>query len=440
MIDTCVKFLSEFNYQDFKIETSDNLLFSVIPEINEPQTVEPGLNFFILRTGGGNWEDVPNKKYNFSSNTAGQKQVRSAENNGKFVYLEQGKFYAIGDIGSITVDEEAEKEIFYHFDVFNYQEISPVESKTIKLKINLQINQGGITKISKEQFDYIIENAQSDIIKYWQIAPKKQATAWDLCIKKGIIPIYFNDYIKNPPEDILEYSKEQLIEFCQKNNPNATKNQISANAGTIWNFIHTVQIGDYILANKGMKIALGWGVITSKPKIARDESEITIYHDVEWKDTTLNQNLSTEQGKNFFTTMFQMTKEHFNSIVNPPFSGNLVATSNKKSKQFTKQIILYGPPGTGKTYNSILRAHEVIFGVFDPTITYPKLQEKLRTSSKQDVDITQISSWLNAIMMAFHEIKKEKIQVNEIRNSKIIQEYSLITNNHTIRNTIWYTL
>lgn len=67
MIDTCVKFLSEFNYQDFKIETSDNLLFSVIPEINEPQTVEPGLNFFILRTGGGNWEDVPKKNIIFQA-------------------------------------------------------------------------------------------------------------------------------------------------------------------------------------------------------------------------------------------------------------------------------------------------------------------------------------------------------------------------------------
>jgi 5-methylcytosine-specific restriction protein B len=281
MIDTCVKFLSEFNYQDFKIETSDNLLFSVIPEKNEPQKIEPEINYFILRTGGGNWKDVPNKKYNFSSNTAGQKQVRSSENNGKFVYLEQGKFYAIGEIGSVTVDEESEKEIFYHFDVFNYQEISPVESKALKLKINLQINQGGITKISKEQFD---------------------------------------------------------------------------------------------------------------------------------------------------------------NIINPPSSSNLITTVNKKPKQFIKQIILYGPPGTGKTYNSIIKAHEIIFGISDSSITFSKLQAKLLSTSKRDVDITQISSWLNAIMLAFHEIQSEKIQVNEIKNSKIIQEYSLITNNHTMRNTIWYTL
>lgn len=43
-------------------------------------------------------------------------------------------------------------------------------------------------------------------------------------------------------------------------------------------------------------------------------------------------------------------------------------------------------------------------------------------------------------MLAFHEIKKDKIQVNEIKDSKIIHEYSSMRNNHSIRNTIWYTL
>ena len=128
------------------------------------------------------------------------------------------------------------------------------------------------------------------------------------------------------------------------------------------------------------------------------------------------------------------------SQIAPDALGITSIPKSQKSRQHVKQIILYGPPGTGKTYSSIIRAHEIIFGTINPNTTYQTLQEKLSTQSKQDVDPTQITSWLKAIMLAFYEIKKEKVQVNEIRNSKIIEEYSLLTNNHTVRNTIWYTL
>lgn len=104
-----------------------------------------------------------------------------------------------------------------------------------------------------------------------------------------------------------------------------------------------------------------------------------------------------------------------------------------------KQIILYGPPGTGKTYSSVIRAHEIIFGKNDPNITYRSLQDKLKTQQKNEIDIYQLS-WLRAIMLAFHEVQKDNVIVDDIKNSKIIQEYSSITNNHTVRNTIWYTL
>ncbi len=101
-----------------------------------------------------------------------------------------------------------------------------------------------------------------------------------------------------------------------------------------------------------------------------------------------------------------------------------------------KQIILYGPPGTGKTYTSIIRAHEIIFGENNPNITYRTLQNKLKIQPKSEIDISQ-TNWIKAIILSFNEIPKEKVQVNEIKNSKIISRFSLITNNHNIRSTIW---
>jgi len=189
-------------------------------------------------------------------------------------------------------------------------------------------------------------------VNYWQIAPKAQASAWDLCIEKGIIPIYFNEYLQNLTEDILTYNLDQLTTFCKKNNPSATKGQVASNVELIWNFIHDVRIGDYVLANKGKSLALGWGIVKSEAKIFKTGEDITFYRDVDWKNTTLNRDLiQNGLGKNFFRTIYQMTKDHFESIINMTSTPeNPLFTKIQKVLDYKKQVILYGPPGTGKTW------------------------------------------------------------------------------------------
>ncbi len=418
---------------------------------------------------------------------------------------------------------------------------------------------------------------------YWQIAPREQAKDWDLCVKEGIIPIYFNEYFKNAPDEVLTYNKEQLKTYFRSNYTESTVASIEL----ISAFINGIQIGDYILANKGRSTALGWGIVTSEPKFYPGDSDITIYREVDWKNVNLNKTLTNEQGKNFFKTIYQMTKEHFDSIVNPEptsYWGLLSGIVNEVEKQeywsyfkeknvigigctdyiefiekygqnvlqfdtkekyeqafreiypkkvsrfiwdliyevnigdiiivskgrqaiiaegivksiarvdlnshcriirdvewktmtpnipltgsfkgkfsnyifkltpeeyhqimgqiipekntFKKQVILYGPPGTGKTYTSVIKAHEIIFGENDSKITYRTLQDKLRSQQKNEIDVSQLS-WLQAIVLAFDEISKEKVQVDEIKKSRIIQEFSSYKNNRSIGNTIWFVL
>lgn len=106
---------------------------------------------------------------------------------------------------------------------------------------------------------------------------------------------------------------------------------------------------------------------------------------------------------------------------------------------FKKQVILYGPPGTGKTYGSVIRAHEIIFGYQDPNITFSLLLKKLKEQSKKEIDFSQLS-WLEAIVLAFHEIGKNIAQVGEIKNTETIKKFSAYKNSHAISNTIWYIL
>lgn len=421
-------------------------------------------------------------------------------------------------------------------------------------------------------------------LNYWQIAPGAGAKDWDYCKEKGIIPIYFEDYLQDLSPEILSLNKDQLREFCSKYQPKPTVNSLQM----IWMFLHEVNEGDYVLVNKGRKKALGWGIIKSPPKIFNGEQPFTFYRDVNWQDTELNRDLDHEQGKNFFITIQPISKELFDSIVNPhdisywalvligngetkeywnffkdegvfgigydeyvqfieKYASKLLEFDSRaefekafrevypnKSPQFIwqliyemnigdvviastayrgrqsiiahgviksdaqvdlqspcrifrnidwqidsppilipdslkakfshyyvkitleeyqqimgqhnqtmstlkKQVILYGPPGTGKTYSSVIKAHEIIFGYTDPNITYRSLQEKLKSQPKNEIDVSQLT-WLESIILTFYELKKEKLQVDEIKKSKIIRDFSAYKNNRFISNTIWNLL
>jgi predicted Mrr-cat superfamily restriction endonuclease len=325
------------------------------------------------------------------------------------------------------------------------------ESRTNGIEVHLfevdnpgQYTYRGIVQLASEPFEQQQEDQNGKIRKvvifpikltsemnanpnYWQIAPGEGAKDWDACRTDGIIPIYFNEYFqKNLTTDVLNFDKDQLMNYFKTNKPDAT----GASHALIWNFLHNVKIGDYILTNKGRGKALGWGIIKSEPKLYKGDRTFTVVRDVEWRETNLNRDLTPEQGKNFFTTINQISEDLFNSIILPEGLG---------LPAYKKQSILYGPPGTGKTYNSIIRAHEILFGYNDSKITYRTLQEKLREQQKQEIDLSQLS-WLNAIMLAFDEIKKDKVQVSDIIQSKIIQEYRNYKKNRFINSTIWNIL
>jgi 5-methylcytosine-specific restriction protein B len=207
---------------------------------------------------------------------------------------------------------------------------------------------------NREKKSINTESSHPVSAKYWQIAPGPQASAWSLSVEKGIIPIFFKDVIGTIPDEILNFSKDQLIAHCKKNAPQLREGQIGARVGSIWDFIHTVQIGDYILANKGQSLAVGWGEITSEAKICRDGSDFSFYRHVDWKEPELNRKLDPDLGRHFFTTILSLKKEQFDSVVfpqpNDTIPGNPLFAKIQNILDYKKQVILYGPPGTGKTW------------------------------------------------------------------------------------------
>lgn len=112
--------------------------------------------YFVLITGGGEYKDEPRTRYHFKEGIPGSRQLRDAENSGKFVYYEKGRFYAKGDVGKITSYEEG-GVTYYYAKVENFEEIGPFDLEQIKSNLSFSnVGQAGITRILEEDYNTIV--------------------------------------------------------------------------------------------------------------------------------------------------------------------------------------------------------------------------------------------------------------------------------------------
>ncbi len=118
---------------------------------NNTATVNDETAYFILRTGGGEYDDQPKVKYNFKEGIPGYKQLIKAANNAKFVYIKNNTFYGKGKIGSIsTYTKNGTK--YFDAKILDYKEIRPVQYIDISDKLSKSLSQAGIMKISYEDY------------------------------------------------------------------------------------------------------------------------------------------------------------------------------------------------------------------------------------------------------------------------------------------------
>jgi hypothetical protein len=214
-------------------------------------------------------------------------------------------------------------------------------------------------------------------------------------------------------------------------------------ADMIWKFIYEMKEGDLIVVSRGLKTILGRGIVKSPAKIYNKSTEdspeyqdffsdLPIHRDVLWEEFSPEVPIPQEIKRQFSRGVNLLTKSEYDLI----FDETSDQAKRMPAIEYPKkQVILYGPPGTGKTYNTIIRAHEIIFGINDPNVTYRTLQDKLNTQQKSEIDVSQLN-WIEAIILSFKEIQKEKVQVDDIKNSKIIKNFILNTKNNNIRSSI----
>ncbi|MGL2987568.1 AAA family ATPase [Flavobacterium sp. RSSA_27] len=234
------------------------------------------------------------------------------------------------------------------------EEIADIEELS-NLKVG---NQGTNFSATEEEYQAILDLSQSINEKqYWLYAPGENASLWDEFYQQGIMGLGWDkigDLSKLQSRDEI---KKALVKAYS--GTGSKKNDVSAND----DFLNKVRIGDIIIAKKGRGELLGYGIVMSDYIFDENRKNFQKTRKVEWK---LKGNWRTDFSL-VLKTLTDITKYRSDHADYSKYYERLLGIMGQNNKivekegmNFALNTIFYGPPGTGKTYNTILRAAEIV--------------------------------------------------------------------------------
>jgi len=219
-------------------------------------------------------------------------------------------------------------------------------------------NQGTNFSATEDEFETLLALVGNKTKKqYWLYAPGENAHKWQEFYEKRIMGLGWDEI-----GDLKQYDNRDDIKKALVNaygGRGSKKNDVSAND----DFLNKINIGDVIIAKKGRGELLGYGIVTSDYEYDDNRTNYQKIRKVDWK---LKGNWKVDFSL-VLKTLTDITKYSSDLPDYNTYYERLLGIMGQSNKIIKKEImsfplntILYGPPGTGKTYNTVLRAAEII--------------------------------------------------------------------------------
>jgi hypothetical protein len=252
-------------------------------------------------------------------------------------------------------------------------------------------------------------------MRYWLYAPGRDAKYWDECWQKGIM-LFGADELS----DLSAFSNKGAIEKAfakaKQRNHRPTNDALAA-----WEFSHVLSPGDIVIAKKGTRQYVGYGVVSGP---YRHETERTTYRNVrpvrwvrkgEWQKKLggpIVQKALTD------ITKYPEYVEELRELI------GIEDTAFIHGAPLPLNIILYGPPGTGKTY--ALRNEYM-----------ERFTERAAALSREDLaaDLVADLPWWQVITMVMLDLKTSN--VSGILTHPLMEARIRRSNNRTPRAGVW---
>jgi len=212
------------------------------------------------------------------------------------------------------------------------------------------------------EFDSLIGNKVRSILmneskQYWLYSPGENAYLWDEFYEGGILGLGWDEI-----GDLSQYKSRDEIKKALVDAYGGTgskKNDVSAND----DFLNKIKIGDVIIAKKGRGELLGYGVVISDYIFDKNRKNYQKTRKIDWKikgnwnvDFSLVLKTLTDISK--YSSDLKEYNTYYERLLG--IMGQIDKNVKTADMNFPLNTILYGPPGTGKTYNTILRAAQII--------------------------------------------------------------------------------
>lgn len=191
-------------------------------------------------------------------------------------------------------------------------------------------------------------------IKYWLYAPGKNASSWDNFYEEGIMGLGWDkigDLNKLGDKDDITTAIQEKYNTDSKSYNNALANI---------EFRDVISIGDIIIPKRGRKEYLGYGIVSSGYYYDVTRQSFQKCRKVHWiKEGVWKE----EEHPIVLKTLTDISKypdyvERLKQLIG--IEENHKINLKRTALNYSLNTIFYGPPGTGKTYNTVLRAAEII--------------------------------------------------------------------------------
>ncbi len=225
---------------------------------------------------------------------------------------------------------------------------------------NLKVgNQGTNFSATEKEYNAIVEliMKRGEEKRYWLYSPGEQARNWDEFYNEGIMGLGWDKL-----DDLTLYKNKDEIKKALNDiygGEGSQRNNSTAND----EFANVMQIGDVVIVKKGLTELLGYGVVTSEYIYDENRDEYKHIRKVDWK---LRGNWIVDGDPMVPKTLTDITPYPTTDPKYNTYYERLLGIMGVRKGEgiykmnYPLNTIFYGPPGTGKTYNTVLRAAEIV--------------------------------------------------------------------------------
>lgn len=207
------------------------------------------------------------------------------------------------------------------------------------------------------------ENRSKMNPKFWIYAPGEQAKMWPELYTANEMAIAWDEI-----GDLSEFNSKLDIENALNHGIDSKKRKTN-DALACFEFSSEIKKGDVIIAKKGKKEYIGWGIVTSDYYFDDTKSSYKNRRGVSWKNQG---EWIDNNGDIVLKTLTDITKypdyvDRLSKLLN-------IQLMNDSRRTSPLNQILYGPPGTGKTYATI----DMVVDILEPNNSLNREEKKAK--------------------------------------------------------------